>query len=117
MLLMLLAPFLIIPSNVIAITLEPEPIVILMDKLEYCESRHNELAINNKETHGSSYGLYQFRLETFEHFGERYGLIHDDIFNPYQQKAVAKSMIKDGRGQDHWKNCWRIHNLEQYKIN
>jgi len=75
-----------------------------LELLAKCESSNNPLAVNNNEPHGKSYGLLQFRIDTFNHFGERYGLPHDDIFNEEQQKAIALEMFKEGR-LEHWETC------------
>lgn len=80
----------------------------IMEHLSLCESSNNPWAINNKEIHGKSYGLYQFRLDTFQHFGKRYGLPHNDIFNPLQQRDIVKKMIEEGRWS-HWFNCLSIY--------
>src|SRR3990167_4369006 len=80
-----------------------DPMEKILEDLALCESSNNPLAINKKESHGISWGLLQFRIDTFNHFGERYGLLHNDIFNIEQQKAIAAEMLKEGR--NHWKNC------------
>ena len=84
-----------------------------LELLSQCESSGRQYAINSKEIHGSSYGILQFRLETFNHFGKRYGLPHTDIFSKEQQFAIAKAMIEDGRG-NHWA-CWRKLGLERFE--
>lgn len=83
-------------------------VVQIVDALAGCESGNDPDAINHNEPHGKSYGLLQFRLDTFNHFGERYGLPHTDIFDPAQQRAIAEQMILDGR-ESHWacyKKLW-----------
>ncbi len=74
-----------------------------------CESENNPRAYNPADPVTESIGLYQFKTETFHHFGERYGLPHDDIWSPEQQHEIAKAMIGEGRGETHWKLCWQVY--------
>lgn len=76
----------------------------VLEDLAFCESSNNPHAINSKEPHGISWGLYQFSIDTFNHFGERYNLPHDNIFSAKQQKAIVIEMLKEGR-TEHWKKC------------
>jgi len=63
-----------------------------------CESGGDKYALNNDEPHGSSYGILQFRLETFQEQGKKYGLPHDDIYSEKQQIDIATKMIDDNLG-------------------
>ena len=88
-----------------------EPMEILLDRLAICESSGRKNAINIMDGDASSFGLFQFKIKSFVHFGRRYGLEHSDIWSSEQQRAIAKALIEDGRGQQHFKNCWRKLNL------
>lgn len=74
-----------------------------------CESDGLKWAVNNDEPHGSSYGVLQMRLETFERQGKKYGLPHNDIFSEEQQKAIARKMIEDELAEKHWVVCWKLY--------
>ena len=63
-----------------------------------CESGGDKYAVNNSEPHGSSYGILQYRIETFQEQGKKYGLPHDDIYSEKQQIDIASKMIADGLG-------------------
>ena len=75
-------------------------------ELMWCESRNNIKAINydDGKIGEHSRGPYQFKEETFNHFGKRYGLPHDDIWSVKQQEDIAKEMLKEGRWE-HWYIC------------
>lgn len=98
---------LLMRETVLVYKAEPSEIVLISDileKLAMCESSNDSQAFNRYDPVTSSYGLYQFKLETFNHFGKRYGLKHNDIMNPEQQKAIASRMLSEGRWK-HWYNC------------
>ena len=72
-------------------------------KLETCESRGKDITIldtNNRY----SYGWFQFQRQTFNHYGDLYGLPHDNIHSFDQQFAIAHKMIENGL-QNQWYNC------------
>ena len=69
-----------------------------IEKLIECESGGDKWAINHNEPHGKSYGIMQFRLETFQEQGRLYDLPHNDIFSEEQQIAIASRMLLDGKG-------------------
>jgi soluble lytic murein transglycosylase-like protein len=75
----------------------------LIKDLIRCES---EWRLDAKGDNGSSHGLLQFKVPTFELFSKKYGLDHYDIENPYNQVDLAALMIQDGYIY-HWKNCGR----------
>jgi len=73
-----------------------------------CESENNPKAYNPADPITPSFGLYQFKTETFNHFGERYGLPHTDVWNPVEQHDIAKAMLLEGRSE-HWKVCYQVY--------
>jgi len=76
---------------------------IILAKLINCESGGRIDAIGD---HGKAFSILQFHKPTFEGFGKKYGLPHDDILNPVQQIEIAKAMITNEKnGLDHWRNC------------
>ena len=83
----------------------------ILSELAYCESRGNPKAHNQDDGGTPSYGLLQFKLRTFNHFGEKYDLEHTDVTNPSQQVAIAREMLREGRWR-HWFTCLSKH----YKI-
>ena len=49
----------------------------IVDKMEYCESGYNPLALNPMDKdHTPSYGLLQFKPETLISYTNRYGLMN-----------------------------------------
>ena len=96
-----------VPAGVVEI----DPIEIVLDKLRICESSGRAKAINIMDGDASSFGAFQFKIKTFVWAGRRYGLEHSDIWSESQQRAIAKVLILDGRGEQHWKNCWEKMNL------
>ena len=86
----------------------------LLDKLAFCESSNRQAVINEKDYGSASFSLYQFKIETFVWAGRKYGLPHDDIWSAEQQRAIAKALIESGRGEQHWKVCFRKYKLDNY---
>jgi hypothetical protein len=110
---LLIAFALILAGNIekaFAMTYKAESGVVLIDEvieeLAVCESsnRHDAINHNDGKTGEHSRGLLQFKEATFHHFGERYGLPHDDIWDVEQQKAIAKRMLAEKRWT-HWYSC------------
>lgn len=108
----------VMSETIIIYRAEASEIVLIDDILEdlaMCESSNNPQAFNRYDPVTSSYGLYQFKLETFNYFGKRYGLEHSDVMNPEQQKAIARMMLSEGR-YSHWYNCLKEYEgLNVYK--
>lgn len=100
----LLLTILFVPTLVIA---EPRDLIgQIIDKLIQCESGGRQFAVNNKESHGSSYGVLQYRISTLYHFADRYEIERKDIFDIEFQKDVARKMLEEGRISN-WKICSR----------
>lgn len=88
----------------------------VLAQLAFCESSNRQNIIRKNDGIGDSYSYLQFKLETFRHFGERYGLPHDDIFSKEQQFAIAGRMLSEGRFS-HWSVCSRKLKLkERYEL-
>lgn len=103
----ILVALIILPFAVLSYKAEGVEIKTISEVLEglaMCESSNNPKAFNRFDGGSPSYGLYQFKLSTFNHFGERYGLKHTDVMNPKQQEAIARMMLSEGR-YSHWYNC------------
>ena len=45
-----------------------------------------------------------FQKSTFDMYGEKYNLPHDDIYNDNQQELIALYILNDG-GWKNWYNC------------
>ena len=84
---------------------------VVLDKLSWCESRQVADVIIVDSNGYNSYGFLQFQRRTFDYFGDKYGLPHDDILSPAQQYPIARAMFEDGLGPLHWVNCWRMMKL------
>ena len=114
---LLLISLLLIPSNTISISeeeMKEYKLKQLLDRLAICESSNNQKAIRPNDPDAPSIGLYQWKIESYVWAGRRYGLPHSDIWNPAEQRTITKALISDGRGQQHFKNCFRKYNLNQY---
>ncbi len=72
-------------------------------RLIKCESNWKEDAMGDS---GTSFGLLQFKKDTFSLFSKKFDLPNIDIKDPYQQIDLAVRMIKEGQIL-HWKNCAR----------
>lgn len=96
----------------------------LIEKLNCCE---NYCKWDNKKIVDSnnkySYGGLMFQMATFLQYGKEYEVlpewVNESNFEHYIydrdiQMLIAEKMITDGVGYQHWTNCWRINNLEQY---
>lgn len=76
---------------------------LLIDILE-CESsgRHN---VYGKQDHGASYGIAQFRKDTFYEFAKQAGMKHMRYRNPVHQLRVMNWALDNGYG-NRW-TCFR----------
>ena len=72
--------------------------------LEQCESHGNEHATVFDTNKRYSRGILQFQDATFNYYGEKYGLPHDDIYSKDQQELIALYMLNQGL-DNQWKNC------------
>ncbi len=72
-------------------------------RLIVCESQWKTHAQGDN---GTSFGLLQFKMQTFAHFTKKYGTLGTDIESPHHQIDLAAQMIANGH-LDHWKNCAR----------
>lgn len=70
-------------------------------RLIACESRWKEDAAGDN---GTSFGLLQFKKDTFSHFLNKYPIPDADLDNPRHQIDLAAAMIANGH-LEHWKNC------------
>lgn len=85
-----------------------------IDSLATCESNQTpDVKILDSDGY-YSYGWLQFHLRTFNMFGEKYGLPHDDILSPAEQIPIAKAMIKEGLWTQ-WTNCAKSIGLDKFK--
>jgi len=76
-----------------------------MEKLMECESSNNPLAINVRDKDGTaSFGLAQYKPETFKEYGIKYGIIGEKaswnwimtlIFDAKIQKKLTYEIIKN----------------------
>ncbi len=76
-----------------------------IEALHMCENKHDTPRIldsNNKY----SYGFVMFQRSTFDAYGVKYGLSHDDISSDEQQEMIALYMLNEGKWR-HWLNCGR----------
>lgn len=89
-----------------AVYVHPEIVNVspIIQQLAECESGNNPKAINPNDPDTPSFGLLQFKQGTFEIFGKKYNLPHDDIMNPEQQIAIAEKMLENNLWT-HWFNC------------
>lgn len=72
-------------------------------QLHVCENRNNVpriLDVNGRW----SYKFLMFQRSTFDRYGEKYGLPHDDIYSDSQQTNIAINMLNDGLWRA-WYTC------------
>ena len=89
----------------------------IIDRLALCESGKDgkprwdiKVLDTNKKY---SYGGLQFQLQTFKHYGQKYGIFGDItdeaaerlIFREDLQRIIATKMLQDGETW-HWKICY-----------
>lgn len=92
------------------LTLPPEMLEVRDLKAEWIEKLHDCENFENRwpkklDTNGKySYGYVHFQMETFLHYGKRFGATEDSIQDDELQKKVARSMLDNG-GQGHWFWC------------
>lgn len=81
--------------------------------LHECENRDNIprlLDVNGKY----SYAYLMFQKSTFDLYGGKYGLPHDNIYSKEQQELIALYMLNEGLSKN-WYNCSKV--LGQYPLN
>jgi len=90
-----------------------------LEKLAQCESNQNRYAINYLDADGTaSFGLFQFKPETFREYGIKYGVIGEKadwnwimtvIFDEKIQKKLAYEILKNEpeKAKTLWPNCYR----------
>lgn len=87
----------------------------IMAKLAMCESSNNEKAINPHDGGSPSYGLYQFKRETWVYFVRKYSLFPDAedvelqnlIMDRKAQNIVTSKVLEDKSNRKHWINCFK----------
>lgn len=84
----------------------------VIERLSWCESRHNEYALNKDDGGSPSYGRFQFKEATWHYYLDRYGLFPEVeraermnlIWDGYSQEIVARMVLEEGAWQN-WYNC------------
>jgi len=87
------------------IEIENQKINQLFEELVMCESSNNELAINRKDSDGTaSFGLLQWKPETFRRLAVKYGIIGEKadwnwimtlVFDRRVNKKIFVEVMKD----------------------
>lgn len=88
----------------------------LTPKLEYlikCESGGNIYALNPDDGGSPSYGLVQWKEQSFWYYNEKYKILQDlereevlnIIYEPYAQIELAKKVLEEENGWKNWFNC------------
>lgn len=90
-----------------------------LEKISMCESSNNPKAINLKDRDGTaSYGLLQFKPNTFREYAEKYGIIGKEadldwimtiIWEEKIQKRLGYLILKNEpeKAKHLWPNCYR----------
>jgi hypothetical protein len=81
----------------------PPPIDFQLVQIEQCESGGKDVTVLDVDGY-YSYGYFQFHKSTFNKFGEKYSMLHNDIHSRVQQYEIAKAMLYDGL-YSQWYNC------------
>lgn len=79
--------------------------------LEWCESNEDPTAINPVDRDGTaSYGLLQFKPDTFTGFAKAYG-VPGDLMDPDAQRAIVRAMMHDKSIDWSWQfpDCVKRH--------
>jgi hypothetical protein len=102
---------LVITLNLLSVALAQAPPPIptavfhALDRIIECESS-GVRDIKSMDVNGRySYGTLQFQRETFDTYGEKYGLPHEDIYSRAEQTHIAARMLQEPEGWRNWKNC------------
>ena len=93
----------------------PDELDAWIEKLAFCESRNNPEAINWYDGGSPSYGLLQWKVDSFYRYNQLYKVLPDleknevpnIIMEPETQKRLARLVITDG-GENNWFNCVKI---------
>ena len=98
------------------IEIENQKINQLFEELVMCESSNNELAINRKDSDGTaSFGLLQWKPETFRRLAVKYGIIGEKadwnwimtlVFDRRVNKKIFVEVMKDTTENPY--NLWPI---------
>lgn len=91
---------------------------LVIQKLIQCESNGNANAINHDDGGSASFGILQFKEDTFWRYNQKYRLlpnlerseVMNVIMTPEIQVKLAKAVISDG-GIGNWRNCSEKLNL------
>ena len=78
---------------------------VALDRLILCESSGKRLIKVLDKNSRYSYSSLMFQRETFDSFGEKYGLPHNDIYSRGEQIAIAKRMLEEPNGWKNWYRC------------
>lgn len=81
---------------------------VIFDVLK-CESNFDVQARNDKEVHGSSHGIAQFRQETFDTYSKKAGIENGSPYNYDDAIKTLTYMISTDRGH-HW-TCYKKYAL------
>lgn len=79
-----------------------------LNRLSYCESGHNNKAVNPYDGGSRSVGLLQFKDSTWKYYSTHYrlGYTAEDIWNGDKQIHMALLMLKENtKNQHQWHNC------------
>lgn len=85
-----------------------------LKKLVYCESNWKINALNPNDVGSPSYGLFQWKEDSFKYYKNKYNLWDDledsevlnIIYFPEYQIPLTIKVIQEEKGWMNWKNCW-----------
>jgi len=116
-----------VENKVETVEVQKDSLDLWLDKLAFCESSNNPLAVNPKDKDGRpKYGLFQFDIETWKMYIKRYNLFnHQDwedadywnsIYSRDHQEIVIREMMKNGVNMSKEFGCVRKIGLFDKKI-
>jgi hypothetical protein len=76
-----------------------------LDHVLRCESFYGKYQLNEKEVHGKSLGVAQFRQSTFDYYSKKAGIENADVWDVEDSVETLAYMIKTGKG-NHF-SCYR----------
>lgn len=99
-------------------THKEDPLIAWLEDLAYCESRNNENAINWDDGGSPSFGLFQWKEDSFWRYNLKYGIIPDlerrevrnIIMDVHAQAELTKKVLEEPGGWRNWFNCLKDSN-------